>query len=109
MEHRVEAADDERLDDLPAHHHHGQRGLGSALRGDQRAEADRVHEGAGAQVVQPEIVGLTSDTLREWNENAWRDRLAPMLQDVPDFERVWKEWVKTLHGLVKKTKLKFTK
>jgi hypothetical protein len=54
--------------------------------------------------VQPDITGLTSDTLREWNENAWRDRLAPMLQDVPDFDRVWKEWVKTFHGLVKNTK-----
>jgi predicted nucleotidyltransferase component of viral defense system len=54
--------------------------------------------------VQPDIAGLTSDTLREWNENAWRDRLAPMLQDVPDFDRVWKEWVKTFHGLVKNTK-----
>jgi len=54
--------------------------------------------------VQPDIAGLTSDTLRAWNENAWRDRLAPMLQDVPDFGRVWKEWVKTFHGLVKNTK-----
>ncbi len=51
--------------------------------------------------VHPDIAGLTSDTLREWNKNAWRDRLAPMLQDVPDFDRVWKEWVKTFHGLVK--------
>lgn len=53
--------------------------------------------------VQPDIAGLTSDMLREWNEKAWRDRLAPMLQDVPDFDRVWKEWVKTFHRLVKNT------
>ena len=51
--------------------------------------------------VQPDINGLTSDTLREWNENAWRDRLGPMLQDVPNFDRVWKEWVQTFHILVK--------
>jgi predicted nucleotidyltransferase component of viral defense system len=49
--------------------------------------------------VQPDITGLTSDTLREWNEKAWRDRLGPMLKDVPDFDRVWKEWVKTFREL----------
>jgi hypothetical protein len=52
--------------------------------------------------VQPDVTGLTSDTLREWNENAWRDRLGPMLQDVPDFDRVWMGWVKTFHGLVER-------
>ena len=54
--------------------------------------------------VQPDITGLTSDTLREWNENAWRDRLGPMLQDLPDFDRAWKEWVITFHELVKDAK-----
>jgi uncharacterized protein len=54
--------------------------------------------------VQPNIMGLTSDTLREWNEEAWLDRLGPMLKDVPDFDRLWKEWVKTFHGLVEDTK-----
>jgi predicted nucleotidyltransferase component of viral defense system len=52
--------------------------------------------------VQPDVTSLTSDTLREWNENAWRDRLGPMLQDVPDFDRVWMGWVKTFHGLVER-------
>ena len=52
--------------------------------------------------VQPDTASLTSDTLREWNENAWRDRLGPMLQDVPDFDRVWMGWVKTFHGLVER-------
>jgi len=50
--------------------------------------------------IQPDITGLTSDLLREWNENAWRDRLAPMLKDVPDFDWVWKEWVKTFRELI---------
>jgi len=54
--------------------------------------------------VQPNIRSLTSDTLREWNENAWLHRLRPMLKDVPDFDRLWKEWVKTFHELVKDTK-----
>lgn len=53
--------------------------------------------------VQPDIAGLTSDTLREWNEKAWLDRLGPMLKDLPDFHHTWKEWVKTFHGLVADT------
>jgi hypothetical protein len=51
--------------------------------------------------VHPDITSLTSDTLREWNEHAWLDRLVPMLKDVPDFDRVWKEWVKTFRTLQK--------
>ncbi|MHB9096347.1 MAG: nucleotidyl transferase AbiEii/AbiGii toxin family protein [Syntrophales bacterium] len=51
--------------------------------------------------VPPEIAGLTSETLREWNETAWLNRLGPMLQDVPDFDRLWKEWVKTFQDLIK--------
>ena len=54
--------------------------------------------------VQPDVTGLTSDTLREWNENAWLHRMGPMLQDAPDFDRLWKEWVKAFHGLVEDTK-----
>lgn len=54
--------------------------------------------------VQPDITSLTSDVLREWNENAWLNRLGPMLKDVPDFDRLWKEWVKTFHKLVGDTK-----
>jgi uncharacterized protein len=54
--------------------------------------------------VQPDIESLTSDTLREWNENAWLNRLGPMLKDVPDFDRVRKVWVKTFHDLIKEAK-----
>lgn len=54
------------------------------------------------RAVRPDIKGLTSDTLREWNENAWRDRLGPMLQNLPDFDNVWKEWVQTFNGLVER-------
>ena len=50
--------------------------------------------------VQPDIKGFTSDTLREWNENTWPQRLGPMVKNLPDFDRLWKEWVKTLHELV---------
>lgn len=51
--------------------------------------------------VQPDIASLTSDTLREWSEAAWLNRLGPMLKDVPDFDRLWKEWVETFHNLMK--------
>ena len=54
--------------------------------------------------VQPNIMGLTSNTLREWNENAWLHRLGPMLKDLPDFDRLWKEWTKTFRELVEDKK-----
>lgn len=50
--------------------------------------------------IKPDIANLTSDLLREWNEKAWLDRLGPMLKDVPDFNRVWNQWVQTFHDLV---------
>ena len=39
----------------------------------------------------------TAEMLREWNKNAWFNRLDPMLKDVPDFDLVWNEWVETFH------------
>ncbi len=54
--------------------------------------------------IQPDIEKLTSNTLLEWNEKAWLSRLGPMLKDVPDFDRVWKEWVETFQGLIKNRK-----
>ncbi len=51
--------------------------------------------------VQPDITGLTSDALQEWNKYAWHDRLGPMLKDLPAFDQVWMEWVKTVRELVK--------
>ena len=50
--------------------------------------------------IDPDISGLTSEMLREWNENAWIDRLGPMLKELPDFDRAWKEWVKTFQVLI---------
>jgi uncharacterized protein len=54
--------------------------------------------------VQPDFDGLTSEALRELNEKVWLNRLGPMLKDVPDFERLWEEWVKTIQGLTVNTK-----
>jgi hypothetical protein len=45
--------------------------------------------------IKPDVSGLTSAKLKEWNRNAWRDRLGPMLKELPDFELVWKEWTET--------------
>ncbi len=53
--------------------------------------------------VHPDIEKLTSNTLLEWNEKAWLSRLGPMLKEVPDFNRIWKEWVETFQGLIKNT------
>ena len=54
--------------------------------------------------VQPDIARLTSNMLREWNENAWLSRLGPMLKEVPEFDRLWAEWVTTFHELIAFTK-----
>ncbi len=54
--------------------------------------------------VKPELSGLKSDKLREWNNNVWQDRLGPMLKDLPDFNLVWKEWTETLKRITGKDK-----
>lgn len=54
--------------------------------------------------IKPDISGITSDNLREWNRNVWRDRLGPMLKELPDFELVWKEWTETFRRIAGKTK-----
>lgn len=53
--------------------------------------------------VKPDIANLTSDTLKEWNTNAWRDRLGPMLRDLPEFDQVWKEWTTVFQKMLKET------
>lgn len=52
--------------------------------------------------VEPDLKGLTSEKLRELNRNAWRDRLGPMLNELPDFDIVWKEWTNTFRRLIRK-------
>ncbi len=49
--------------------------------------------------INPDISGLTSATLKEWNNNAWQDRLGPMIKELPDFDLVWKEWTETFHRI----------
>jgi hypothetical protein len=56
--------------------------------------------------VKPDLADITSDDLKELNKNAWRDRLGPMLKELPDFDTVWKEWTDTFHRLIGKNYLK---
>jgi len=42
--------------------------------------------------VAPDITGIYSETLREWNRQAWESQLRPMLTDTPEYATVWEEW-----------------
>ena len=54
--------------------------------------------------ISPDIKGLTSNRLKEWNKKAWKDRLGPMLKELPEFDFVWKEWTETFHKMTGKKK-----
>lgn len=49
--------------------------------------------------VEPAKGDLASENLKEWTRGAWKDRLGPMLKELPDFEVVWSEWTATMHKL----------
>ncbi|MCX6543748.1 MAG: nucleotidyl transferase AbiEii/AbiGii toxin family protein [Acidobacteria bacterium] len=42
--------------------------------------------------IEPDRSRLTSETLREWNREAWSNQLSPMMSAAPDYERVWADW-----------------
>jgi len=42
---------------------------------------------------------LTSEKLREWNRNAWKNQLEQMMREVPDYEMVWDDWTKKCRGI----------
>ncbi|BAU49849.1 hypothetical protein SVA_3301 [Sulfurifustis variabilis] len=52
--------------------------------------------------IEPDLEGLISENLREWNRDAWVDRLGPMLKELPEFEQTWREWVETFRKMVSK-------
>lgn len=54
--------------------------------------------------IKPDIFGLTSTNLNEWNRNAWRNRLGPMLKELPNFDVVWEEWTETFYKIAEKKK-----
>ena len=43
--------------------------------------------------IEPNLRDLASENLKEWNRAAWENQLKPLMKDVPDFGKVWKEWV----------------
>lgn len=49
--------------------------------------------------IEPDLGGLVSENLRAWNRDVWIDRLGPMLKELPDFDRLWQEWVEAFQKL----------
>ncbi len=49
--------------------------------------------------IEPDLSGLTSDHLREWNTDAWENQMKPLMKNVPDFHQVWEEWVNCCRSL----------
>jgi len=56
--------------------------------------------------VEPSLVELTSEALREWNGNAWLHRLGPMLKELPAFDELWTDWVRTFRKWAEDTELR---
>lgn len=54
--------------------------------------------------IKPDIKGLTSDNLKTLNKKAWKDRLGPMLKELPEFDLVWKDWTETFNKMTGKKK-----
>lgn len=42
---------------------------------------------------------LTSEKLREWNRNAWKNQLEQMMREVPDYDMVWDDWTKKCRAI----------
>lgn len=49
--------------------------------------------------IQPDVSGLISENLREWNKDAWENILGPLMKTVPDFNEVWRELVATFKNI----------
>lgn len=54
--------------------------------------------------IKPDIKGLRSKNLKTLNMKVWKDRLGPMLKDLPAFELVWKDWTATFRNMTAKEK-----
>lgn len=52
------------------------------------------------RAVVPDPDGLASIRLYEWNRKAWTTQLSHVLRSVPDYDRVWGEWVTRCKDLV---------
>jgi predicted nucleotidyltransferase component of viral defense system len=49
--------------------------------------------------IEPNVKGLISENLKEWNKNAWGNQLGPLMKDVPDLDKAWEEWVEKAQEL----------
>jgi len=49
--------------------------------------------------ISPDLFGLISENLREWNEGSWENILRPLMKTVPEFDVVWREWTTIFHEL----------
>jgi predicted nucleotidyltransferase component of viral defense system len=47
----------------------------------------------GLRALSPDAEGLRSAKLYEWNRKAWSTQLSSVLRTVPDYDRVWGQWV----------------
>ena len=56
-----------------------------------------------ARKIEPDLSGLTSDNLKEWNTAAWENQMKPLMKNVPDFLKVWEEWVSGCRSLFDRT------
>ncbi len=52
--------------------------------------------------IKPDLTGLTSENLREWNKDAWENQLKPLMKNVSELETLWREWVARCNELFEK-------
>jgi predicted nucleotidyltransferase component of viral defense system len=53
----------------------------------------------GTRKIEPDMASLISENLREWNRDAWVNQIGPLMKDVPEFDRVWSDWITTFYRI----------
>jgi predicted nucleotidyltransferase component of viral defense system len=51
-----------------------------------------------ARQIEPDLQGLISKNLKEWNRGVWNNLLGPMLKTVPAYDDVWSEWTRVFRN-----------
>lgn len=49
--------------------------------------------------LDPDIAGITSENLRDWNKDVWENLLGSMMKRVPEFDKVWRNWIVKCHKI----------
>jgi hypothetical protein len=52
-----------------------------------------------ARGINPDLRGLISENLKERNKSAWDNQLGPLMKNVPEFDKVWNEWIDTFQEI----------